>query len=182
MRNPQLSASACVFLRCCWCYTSQSSGNEINLLGMSEGGKTCGPVVTCFNQLLQYQMCESPHVPQDTGLPLYWKQAPRWRQHLWFTEEERQPGSHTGCHARGLLTLSVSFLSYFFYPKLTSKRQIAEGSLVLAEQSQAGKHQGGWCWRPPLSWSWLCPQDVVLHVSLHLLLMFTSRKIWIGPI
>lgn len=35
--DPQLSASACVFLTCY--YTSQSPGSEINLLGVSERGK-----------------------------------------------------------------------------------------------------------------------------------------------
>lgn len=35
---------------------------------------------------------------------------------------------------------------------------------------------------PPLSWSQVCPRGVALHVSLALLLTFTSHKIWIGPI
>lgn len=119
------------------------------------GGKTWGPVATCFRQLLQYQTCEFPHVPQDTGLPLCWKQAPSWRQHLWFSEEERQSGSHIH---KGLLTLPVSFLFYF----------LSEAYL------QEANSRGQSCTGRAIP-SWQAPGWVVLEASSFLVLALPPR-------
>lgn len=178
--DPQLSASACLFLRC-WYYTSQSSGNEINLLGVLEWRKKIGS---------RWDMFQSAFAAPEVWIPTHG--TIRTQGYHDITNKPRDEGSVLGSERRGGCLAPAAGLVpkchwdcwgrfcriHFFYLRPTAKRQRAEGSPTLAGHSRDGERRAGWDRRPPLSWS----QGVELHGSLPLLLIFTSHKILIGLI
>lgn len=131
MCDPQLSASACLFLRC-WYYTSQSSGNDINLLGASEWREKLGSCWDTFQSAFA-----APEVWISTHGTII--RSKPWDEGSVLGSERKggclapTAGLVPKCHWH---SWGHFCLIYFFYLRPTTERQRAEGSPMLAGHSR----------------------------------------------